>query len=75
MLLPFLIFMQKTKTDAYFALGYLHAQDRLFQMEMIRRLAKGELAEVLGPELVLHRYLFQNLAVKAVREGLCRPGK
>jgi penicillin amidase len=34
--------------DLYRALGYLHAQDRLFQMEMLRRLSRGELAEVLG---------------------------
>lgn len=39
-------------TDAYGVLGYAHAQDRLFQMEMMRRAATGRLAEVLGPELV-----------------------
>ena len=38
--------------DAYFALGYCMAQDRLFQMEVLRRLARGELAEVLGPPVV-----------------------
>ncbi|MCC6699680.1 MAG: penicillin acylase family protein [Candidatus Hydrogenedentes bacterium] len=42
----------ETETDAYFALGYCMAQDRLFQMELMRRLARGELAEVLGPPLV-----------------------
>lgn len=35
--------------DAYFALGYVHAQDRFFQMEMMRRLGQGRLAEILGP--------------------------
>ena len=34
--------------DAYFAMGYLHAQDRLWQLEMARRLAQGRLSEVLG---------------------------
>jgi penicillin amidase len=34
--------------DAYFALGYLHAIDRLFEMEMFRRRASGTLAEVFG---------------------------
>ncbi|MGB8337747.1 MAG: penicillin acylase family protein [Burkholderiales bacterium] len=34
--------------DAHFALGYAHAQDRLWQMEMNRRIAAGRLAEVLG---------------------------
>jgi penicillin amidase len=34
--------------DAYFALGWLHAEDRLFQMEMQRRTGAGRLAEVVG---------------------------
>ena len=36
--------------DAFFALGYVHAQDRLFQMEFMRRLGAGRLAEVLGAQ-------------------------
>lgn len=35
-------------TDAAFALGYVHAQDRLWQMELSRRFVGGRLAEVLG---------------------------
>lgn len=35
--------------DAYFALGYAMGQDRLFQMEIVRRLAQGEIAELAGP--------------------------
>ncbi|HUP96592.1 MAG TPA: penicillin acylase family protein [Usitatibacter sp.] len=34
--------------DAWFALGYAHAQDRLWQMEFQRRVASGRLAEFLG---------------------------
>jgi penicillin amidase len=34
--------------DAYFALGYLHASDRLFEMEVFRRHASGTLAEIFG---------------------------
>jgi penicillin amidase len=34
--------------DAYFSMGYLHAQDRLWQLEVSRRLAQGRLSEVLG---------------------------
>ncbi len=37
---------------AYFALGYAQAQDRLFQMEILRRLSQGRLAEILGPKLL-----------------------
>lgn len=40
------------ETDAYFALGYVMAQDRLFQMELARRLAGGTLAEVFGANAV-----------------------
>ena len=38
--------------DAYFALGYAHAQERLFQMEMLRRMSRGKLSEILGPKLI-----------------------
>jgi penicillin G amidase len=37
------------ETDAWRALGWLHAADRLFQMELRRRAATGRLAEVFGP--------------------------
>ena len=38
--------------DAYTALGYVHAQDRLWQMELIRRIAAGRLSEVFGEKLI-----------------------
>lgn len=34
--------------DAYFVLGWIHAQDRLWQMELQRRVGSGRLAEVIG---------------------------
>ncbi|RED53614.1 penicillin acylase family protein [Aestuariispira insulae] len=36
--------------DAYFALGFVHAQDRLWQMEMTRRVGAGRLSEIIGGE-------------------------
>lgn len=51
--------------DLYRALGYAHAQDRLFQMEMVRRLSRGELAEVLGEKLVETDQLFRTLGIRA----------
>ena len=42
------IFAQSVE-DAAFGLGFVHAQDRLWQMEMNRRIAAGRLAEVVGP--------------------------
>jgi penicillin amidase len=38
--------------DAAFALGYAHAQDRLWQMEMSRRYVEGRLAELFGSDAV-----------------------
>ena len=35
-------------SDAVFALGYAHGQDRLFQMDLLRRSAAGELSEIVG---------------------------
>lgn len=50
--------------DAYFALGFTTAQDRLFQMELQRRLAKGELAQILGPKLTNVDKMFRTLLLK-----------
>ena len=36
-------------TDAAAALGFVHARDRLFQMELMRRAASGRLSEIAGP--------------------------
>jgi penicillin amidase len=38
--------------DAFLGLGYVHARDRLWQMEFQRRIGAGRLAEILGPKLV-----------------------
>src|SRR3954470_23558619 len=40
--------------DAIFAQGYVTAQDRLWQMDIPRRFAAGELSEILGPDLIRH---------------------
>ncbi|MGY2289268.1 penicillin acylase family protein [Pseudomonas sp. SDO528_S397] len=54
----------ENEEDLYRALGYVQAQDRLFQMEILRRLARGELAEVLGPKLVDTDKLFRSLRIR-----------
>ncbi len=54
--------------DAYLALGYVHAQDRLFQMEMIRRLTSGRLAEVLGPPLLESDKFFRTFGIRHMAE-------
>ena len=39
-------------TDLTFALGYCHAQDRFFQMDMLRRLVRGKLSEFVGESML-----------------------
>ena len=54
----------ENEADLYRALGYVQAQDRLFQMEITRRLANGELAEILGPKLLEVDKFFRTLGLK-----------
>ena len=54
----------QNEADMYRALGYVHAQDRLFQMEILRRLARGELAEILGSKLIDTDRLFRTLGIR-----------
>ena len=55
--------------DAYLALGYVHAQDRLFQMEIMRRVGGGRLAEILGPGLIETDKFFKTLGVEDAAEA------
>ena len=61
------IYAQNEK-DAYYALGYLHAQERLFHMEILRRLAKGQLAEILGPKLISTDTFFRTIRIQQFSE-------
>jgi penicillin amidase len=59
----------QTDADAYFALGYCMAQDRLFHMDLMRRAARGKLAEILGKDLVPVDRLFRTItAGKSIEE-------
>ena len=57
--------------DVFFGLGFAHAQDRLWQMMMMRRTAQGRLSEMFGPRTVkadelMRRLDLYNLALKSV---------
>ena len=39
----------KNRTDISYALGYVHAQERYFEMDLMRRMAAGELSALVGP--------------------------
>ncbi len=42
----------QTSEDAYYAFGYVHAQDRLWQMDLLRRVGSGRLSELFGKDLI-----------------------
>ena len=60
--------------DLFFTQGYVTAQDRLFQMDGMRRFAAGELAEVVGPGVLEHdrqqRILGMRLAARKTIETI-----
>lgn len=58
--------------DVYFALGFVHAQDRLWQMTMLRRTAQGRLSELFGKatlpvDEMLRRLDLYGLALSSVK--------
>lgn len=62
----------QSREDAYFALGFVTARDRLFQMDLLRRQMAGRLAEILGPALLesdrRHRTLgFESVAGEVLK--------
>ena len=54
--------------DAYFALGFAQAQERLFQMEMIRRATSGKLSEILGESLLAIDKIMLTLSIRQAAE-------
>lgn len=58
----------KSQADAYFALGYLHASERSWQMEMNRRIASGRLSEILGNDTVKIDRFVRTLGIKRAAE-------
>jgi penicillin amidase len=56
--------------DMLFAQGYVTAQDRLWQMDMSRRFAAGDLAEVVGPDAVAHDKRQRTLLLRATAETI-----
>ena len=56
--------------DVAFGLGYAHAQDRLWQMEMNRRIASGRLAEILGPAALDTDRFLRTLGIRRAAERI-----
>lgn len=51
------------ENDAFRSLGYVHAQDRLWQMELLRRIGRGGLSEVFGEKLLGTDKFFLSLGI------------
>lgn len=61
----------KSERDLAFAVGFMHARDRLWQLEMHRRIGRGELAEILGPKALETDRFLRTLGVhRAARAQL-----
>ena len=58
----------QNEEDAYRALGYVHAQDRLWQMELMRRISPGRLAEIFGKDLLKTDIFFRTLGINGYSE-------
>jgi penicillin amidase len=63
-----------SRTDLAFGIGYAHAQDRFFQMDLSRRLAAGELSELFGKVALDHDrkirlFRFRSVAASVMRQA------
>ena len=52
-----------TQKEAMIALGYVHAQDRLWQMELLKRIAPGRLSEIFGSVMLKNDCFFAGLGI------------
>jgi penicillin amidase len=54
----------ENEMDAMIALGYVHTQDRLWQMELLRRIASGKLSEIFGEDMLETDRFFATLGIE-----------
>jgi penicillin amidase len=55
--------------DLFFAEGYVHAQDRLWQMEFWRRIGAGRLSEVLGKSTLSNDLFIRTIGWRRASEA------
>lgn len=60
------------EADAYRALGFVHAKDRLWQMELVRRVSRGELSDLFGMAALDADTLFRTLQLRRFSERYMR---
>ena len=57
-----------SQKEAMTVLGYVHAQDRLWQMELMRRIASGRLSEIFGSVMLKNDKFFSGLGIEEASE-------
>ena len=60
----------RSEHDGWFAMGYVHAQDRLWQMDFQRRIAQGRLSEILGERAFDTDRLMRTLGIARVADRI-----
>jgi penicillin G amidase len=56
--------------DAAFALGYVHAQERMFMMDLVRRAGAGRLSEIMGKETIPFDKMFRTVGISRTVEKI-----
>ena len=70
MAIPYIV--AKNEDDAAFALGYIHAQERLFTMDLIRRAGEGRLSEIFGSSTLPFDEMFRTIGVKKTVDNILK---
>lgn len=65
----------ESEADAMFALGYMHASDRLWQMDFNRRAAQGRLSEIMGPEALEHDTFVRTIGLNRLAREAAEKAK
>ncbi|MBN8569367.1 MAG: penicillin acylase family protein [Ignavibacteria bacterium] len=60
----------ENEADMYFTMGYMHAQDRLWQMDISRRVAEGKLSEIFGQDALEYDKLFRTIGINRIVKQL-----
>lgn len=64
--------LANNEDDAAFALGYLHAQERMFQMDLFRRAGAGRLSEILGPDALIFDKMLRTVGIKKTSQRILK---
>jgi penicillin G amidase len=66
------IIQARDEHDLMFANGFVHAQDRLWQMDLARRVGQGRLSEIFGDVTVPFDRMFRIIGIRAIAEQIDR---